>query len=128
MAKEIDALVRELLSKAKGLDRERRNELRKELKDSLSAIANRIDRGYMVEIHAGDLPDPEDDQEETPADEETRHAVEAILERQERLKFANLTGEPILQLPEAIDDDAAQPGARAPRKPRSPRRRPSSSS
>ncbi|MCW3047585.1 MAG: hypothetical protein JWO74_1869 [Solirubrobacterales bacterium] len=87
MAKEIGALVVDLLSEADQVDSGRANELRKELGDSLNALANRIDRGYSVEVRAGELPEA-DDAEEPSADEDDerlRRQAELVLSKQERL-------------------------------------------
>jgi hypothetical protein len=114
MGKEIDALVETLLAEADArIDEARRNELRKELQDSLSALARRIDRGYVMEVRAGKLPAPPDENEDgeaPPDDERIREIADQILQMQARLNYSNLTGEPILQLPEAIDDDDVPDG------------------
>lgn len=115
MTREIKTLTKALLAEAtkeKVIEKGRTNELRKELEVSLNALANRIDRGYTVEVRAGELPPPEEDDEaeqETTEQKKIRAVVEQVLEAQEKLKFANDTGESILQLPEPKDpseDDA----------------------
>ena len=92
----IKALVNELLKQAQPeIDKGRKNELRKELTVSLNALANRIDRGYSVEVRAGEIEPPADEKEEKEmsADERAkRDVIEQVLEKQESLKFANLTG------------------------------------
>lgn len=110
MAAEIEEFVEELLEQADSLETGRANELRKELKDSLNSLANRIDRGYSLEVRAGELPQPEEEPEGATADTQTelRETVAAVRAAQERIKFAELSGKPILELPEA--EDKATPG------------------
>ena len=107
MSHDIKALVKELLTEAKPKpERSRANELRKELEVSLNALANRIDQGYTVDVRAGELPADDGDQNgEESGDEEKklRMIVEQVLEKQEKLNFANDTGETILSLPELTD-------------------------
>jgi hypothetical protein len=76
------------------------NELRQELTLSLNALATRVDLGYNVEVRAGELPPPPEDEVgvEDSVDAETRAATEAIRSKQESLEFMNLSGKPILSL------------------------------
>lgn len=108
MQAEIKALVEELLTKVTNiddrlvrveLDAARENELRKDLLEALNGIANRIDHGYTVEVRTGELPQPEDAEE--PEQVNQRKAAEVVIARQDRLSFSNMSGAPILQLPEA---------------------------
>lgn len=124
MGKAIGKLVTELLTEAKDAEPSRRNELRVELKVSLNGLANRIDKGYSVDVRVGELPPPpdEDDPEAKPESkeqQERRKIVEQVQAKQESLRFTNLTGEPILSLPESTSDTttkAAAPKAAAPRR------------
>lgn len=106
MGREIERIVDDLLAGATMQSVERTNELRTELTQSLNALANRIDHGYSVEVRAG--VDADDDPE-APADDPTRAAALEILRMQERLRFANLTGQPILELPEGNPGDVDSP-------------------
>jgi hypothetical protein len=103
MGREIDKQVKEILDEARDVDDARRNELEKELKDSLNSLANRIDRGYSIDVRAGEIPPAAEDSDVPPSDEERemRAAAEQIQAKQERLKFANLSGQPILKLSES---------------------------
>jgi len=102
-----DALASELLAElpvAESLDEGRRNELVIELRLSLNAIANRIDKGYEIDVRA---PEPEDapegeeeadpvlDPELTPADFQRQIRVISPQLRAERVG-----GAAILELPE----------------------------
>jgi hypothetical protein len=116
MSEEIEKLKEELLHAATvkptaGRD----NELRNELTLSLNGLANRIDEGYGVEVRSGELPEPAEDEEGLPDEAEARRTYEVVLEKRERLTFKNVTGQPILQLPDGGGPSPAQ------RKP--PRRR-----
>lgn len=118
MGERIEEIVNEAISEATLEDAERLNELRTELTLQLNALAERVDRGYNVEVRTGKLPSPsDDDDEETPAvtlDAETQAAAEAVLAKQKGLQFMNVTGKPILRLEqpeeppdEGTDEDAA---------------------
>lgn len=87
MAKDIGELVEQLLTDAEGVESGRANELRKELKESLNALANRIDAGYSIEVRAGELPEPDDEAagEEDHQAAERRQVVEEVSAKQERL-------------------------------------------
>lgn len=108
MAAGIAQLADELLAEfGQNVEPDRVNELRVELKLSLNKIANRIDRGYNVDVRAGELP-PEDEEALDDAEAAaTRHAAEAIAAKQQALQFMNLTGRPILELPEGDENDHA---------------------
>lgn len=104
MASEIKKVVEDLLKQADRKDDARLNELRKELTDSLNALANRVDKGYSVEVRAGPQEEPPADADEPPADAAARAAATAISSKQERLRFVNRSGETILRLPEGKAD------------------------
>lgn len=84
------------------VDGPRTNELRTELTFSLSALANRIDRGYNIDVRAG-APDPADHEDAANGDT-TRIALRTIVEASPNLRFINRTGQPILELPEGTSD------------------------
>jgi hypothetical protein len=98
-------LIELLKEFGKGIGAGRKNELRMEIKTSLTRIANRVDLGYSIEVRAG-LPSA--DEGEEPGDEgdggpepEAKQHVEAISARREGLKFMKLPGSPLLSLPES---------------------------
>jgi hypothetical protein len=103
MQKGIEPLVEELVNQFGGAsDPGRTNELRIEIRHSLNAIANRIDRSYNVEVRAGPPPEPgelEGDGETTPPSDDS--SWEAVTATQEGLQFINRTGDRILSLSEA---------------------------
>jgi hypothetical protein len=104
---EIERLIPELLEEGQSeLDPGRRREITIELREALNALAKRIDRGYIIGVRAGEFPPLDEEQEESEEDARTRRIVEQVLERQENLRYTNLSGEPILSLPEPVDEDA----------------------
>lgn len=127
MSTAIGTLVDELMREAAHVEQGRQNELRTELTVSLNAFANRIDRGYNVEVRVGELPPPPDEEDEdaepeSREDREKREIVERVHAKQESLKFSNAQGPPILALPEPKDPVDQSASQKAPR-----RRRPASS-
>ena len=103
MEQGIDKLVKELLAEFHKVDDNgRKNELSIELKYALKKIANRVDRGFNIEVR---MTEPEasesegDEQEDQAAKEATRHHAR-IASTAETLQFLKLEGEPILSLTE----------------------------
>jgi hypothetical protein len=78
-------------------DKERKNELTNAVKISLNKIANRIDKGFNIEVRVAPLPKPKDQENE---DKELRKAVESIQSAAANIKYIKLEGKPILKLPE----------------------------
>lgn len=104
----IDRLVEELLAeyKDKG-DSGRKSELSIELKFALKKVANRIDRGFNIEVRMEEPTMPAE------ADEEADAKVKALAKSHERiqaasesLQFLKLDGDPILRLAESKEDKA----------------------
>jgi len=107
MATGIEAVADELLASREEASPGRDNELRIELKLSLNAIANRIDRGYNIDVRAEpeEHDDASDDEEnEPPAEGADGAALRRIVEISPKLRFINRSGEPILSLPEPPDE------------------------
>ncbi|HEX9966586.1 MAG TPA: hypothetical protein VGB06_01440 [Solirubrobacterales bacterium] len=105
---EISDIADEVVEKATLVDEARLNELRTELKHQLSALADRIDRGFNVEVRAGEIPRSTDDEiDEDDKDREVREAAETVLKARKSLEFMNVSGKPILHLeqPEDPTDD-----------------------
>ena len=78
------------------------NELTDALRISLNKLANRIDRGYNIEVRVAELPKQEVQEGQDNADqtEKIQH-FEAIKKAAPNLQFIRLDGEPVLSLPEA---------------------------
>ena len=85
------------------VDGPRTNELRTELKLSLNAFANRIDRGYNIDVRAGEIDPAEEEDSENG--NTTTIALRTIAETSPNLRFINRTGQPILELPEPATED-----------------------
>jgi hypothetical protein len=122
MAAETERIANEMVdASASVTDAGRANELKIELRLSLNSLANRIDRGYNVDVRAEPEPEPEPPAEgETgptdalaaAADAAVRDALQRIVGLQPKLAFVNRTGKPILSLPEGetIHEEADETG------------------
>jgi hypothetical protein len=107
MEAEIREIVEATLAQAKLNDEARLNELRTELKIQLGELAQRIDRGYNIEVRAGELPESTaEDDDEKAFDPSTYEAVRAVVKAQPGLEFMNVSGKPILRLDEGIESDS----------------------
>jgi hypothetical protein len=91
----------------------RKNELTTAVKFSLNNIANRIDRGYNIEVRCEPLTGPAENE---PQNQETNKALAAVLKAAANMQFLKLEGDPILRLPEKKkgkekeDDDEKKAG------------------
>ncbi|MCK4632130.1 MAG: hypothetical protein KAT79_02600 [candidate division Zixibacteria bacterium] len=101
MKKGIEKLVPELMSKCYAdIDRGRRHELENSLRMSLNGVANRIDRGFNIEVRAEPLEESADETEESDGDRAMQENIELVHEKSHGLQFIKGSGEPILSLPE----------------------------
>jgi hypothetical protein len=103
MTKGIDALVLELIAEShRDIDSGRKNELSVELKYSLTKLANRVDRGFNIEIRMAEpeRPESETEQEPTESSEQAIKHFEKIKAASKNLQFLKLVGDPILSLSE----------------------------
>lgn len=92
-------------------DPERRAEVTTHVKVSLRAIAERIDKEYGFDVRHGQLPlAAEEGSDEEPVPEDVVKAAVEIDARRDRIRFMNLTGIPILELPRAADDEVDPSG------------------
>lgn len=94
----VEVTIRHREGRAVDLQGYRENELRVGLRWSLNAIANRIDRGYNIDVRAG-VP-AEDDSEDASANADTNTSLQIIRETSANLQFISRVGRPILELPE----------------------------
>jgi len=83
-----------------GNDDNRKNELSNAVKISLNKIANRIDKGFNIEVRAEPEETPEEETGETEQYEKNQEFIRKVIEVSEALRFLNLDGERILELPE----------------------------
>lgn len=102
MEKAIEKIKNELIEKTPVSDEGRKNELSTALNIALSKLANRIDRGFNIEVRVEPIEvDGESDEEES---EDIKH-IQAIEGAMKEMKYMNVDGKPILHLPESIDED-----------------------
>lgn len=97
MEKAIEKIKNELIDESPVDDKGRKNELSTALSIALSKLANRIDRGFNIEVRV----EPIDVDEE--ADEEDSYKIrhiQAIEGAMKEMKFMNVGGKPILHLSE----------------------------
>ncbi|CAB1067943.1 hypothetical protein D1AOALGA4SA_180 [Olavius algarvensis Delta 1 endosymbiont] len=83
-----------------GNDDSRKNELSNAVKISLNKIANRIDKGFNIEVRAEPEEEPEEETGEADLYEKNQEFINKVIEVSEALRFLNLDGERILSLPE----------------------------
>jgi hypothetical protein len=95
----ITGVVNELIvqSDSNIRDEGRRNELTTELTNSLRQIANRIDRGYAIDVRVGE-PAGEDDDKVPALPNDVRDAITVIRNAARGLDFLKTDGPPILAL------------------------------
>lgn len=104
MKEEIEKLIADLLEEYyKGKDSHRRNEFTNELRISLNKIANRIGKGYNVEIRA-QSPTAEEAAKSKIKPEDIQ-SIEKISSISKNMEFLKLDGSPILTLPESSDSN-----------------------
>lgn len=99
--KGIESLLPELFEKyAVELDRQRENELKNSLRISLNKLANRIDRGYNIEVRAEPIQDDKNESEEKSSSNQDNRNISMVLQKSKDLQFIKPSGDPILSLPE----------------------------
>lgn len=102
MQQGIEKVVTEILTKHhKKEDKGRKNELANALRISLYKIANRIDKGFNVEVRIEPMVTKG---EKTTDSKEFDDALAAIQAAVPNMQYLKLEGQPILRLPEKKDD------------------------
>lgn len=101
MKQEIDQLVGDIFKEYSQGSKERGNELRNGLRISLNKLANRIDRGYNVEIRVEPMEPAKEEGEQTDEEKAARNYIATLLDKAPTLQFIRLGGKPILSLPES---------------------------
>jgi hypothetical protein len=105
MSQAIEPMITEILGRAvQTITLERKNELTKDLRTSLNGIANRIDKGYNIDVRMGE-PEPPASDEERETESENEALYQEIRRLSDQLQFAPRPGKPILHLPESTDPD-----------------------
>lgn len=111
MEETIESAANDLIARSSGIESYRQNELRVELKASLNSLANRIDRGYNIDVRASEQAVADDDEEDQAASDDAE-ALRLIIEVSPNLRFIERAGEPILALPEGnVDPEDDTDGA-----------------
>ena len=107
----IDKLVKDLLSEFKGkVDTGRKHELSVELKYSLKKIANRIDRGFNIEVRMAEpIQSVDADEGAAPSVDALMQSHAKIRSASEALQFLKLEGDPILSLAEDKTEKSKAP-------------------
>ncbi|GAB4247530.1 MAG: hypothetical protein Kow0027_09340 [Saprospiraceae bacterium] len=100
MKNEIKEIVKEVMEEHYNGDDGRKNELENGLTISLNKLANRIDKGFKVEIRVEPLPEPEEEEEPTGDYHKNAEIVKSIQESARKIEFLDAGGESILELPE----------------------------
>jgi len=95
----------------KGKDGGRKNELITAVRISLNKIANRIDRGYNIEVRCEPPADDEDGH-----NEEVKAAVAQVLAASANMQFLKLEGKPLLRLPEKAEQPKPNPSKKKERR------------
>jgi hypothetical protein len=110
MGNGIEKLVQEILTEFHvGTDTGRKNELSIDLKYSLTKVANRVDRGFNIEVR---MAEPEETDADTEMDEEQADAIKhhtRIQGASKTLQFLRLDGDPMLSLPEEKTEKIKKP-------------------
>jgi len=102
MEKAIEKIKSELVANSPITDKGRKNELSIALSIALNKLANRIDRGFNIEVRVEPIEVDEESEEEKNDDIKNIQAIEGAMKE---MKFMNISGKPILHLPESIDED-----------------------
>jgi len=102
MEKAIEKIKCELIDGTPVADKERKNELSTALSIALNKLANRIDRGFNIEVRVEPIEIGENAEEEESDDIKHIQAIEAAMKE---MKFMNIDGKPILHLPESKDEN-----------------------
>ncbi len=101
----LDQLATELMEKyGNHLDQSRKNEVSIEVRHSLNKLANRIDRGFNIELRVTP-PEEQDEENESEENNANQVAVQQIIESGSKINHLEQSGEPVLFLPENDDDD-----------------------
>jgi hypothetical protein len=102
MVKEINATAEEAIKQYPGKDSGRKNELRTALEAVLRKLADRIDRGFNIEIRMQPLPDADQEEAEkgrgAKASKERAEHQRIIEGASKELEFSHREGPPILHL------------------------------
>ena len=105
MKTEIKAIAKEVIEEYYTGDNGRKNELENSLVIALNKLANRIDKGFNVEIRVESLPKPSEDEEPTEEYQTQSELINSIKSSSQKIEFMETGGESILELPEKKDEN-----------------------
>ena len=100
MKDEIKSIVKEVIDEHYDGENGRKNELQNGLTISLNKLANRIDKGFNVEIRVEPLPEPKEEEEPTAEYQQNVEMIKSIQKSARNIEFLDASGESILKLPE----------------------------
>ena len=98
MSSEIKRIAKEVIDEYYNGEAGRKNELENALIISFNKLANRIDKGFHVEIRVKQLEGPEEELNEE--EQEKMELISSIQESARNIEFIESSGESILELPE----------------------------
>ena len=97
----LEEIASDLLKKyGDHIDKNRKHEVSVELRHSLNKLANRIDRGFNIELRIAHIPDDPEDEEPIKQNID----IQQIIDSAKKIDYTELSGEPVLFLPEADKD------------------------
>jgi len=100
MGFEIKKIAHEIIKKYYKGEVGRKNELTNALIISFNKIANRIDKGFHIEIRVETLPEPKEGEKITKETKENINLINSIKERSRTLEYIKTDGKSILTLKE----------------------------
>ena len=103
----IDELIEDLIKQShSSLDSGRKNELKLELKISLNKLANRLDRGFNIEVRMTppEIEESEDENDIPPEQQELQYVYDQIIRHASNFSLIENDGKPIVFLTENIED------------------------
>ncbi|MBI1176993.1 hypothetical protein GC207_06085 [bacterium] len=113
MEARISALTQEIVKKYSAVkDEHRRNELSNAIGISLNGIANRIDRGFNIEVRV----EPLNEKEVESVNKDVKDGVETIQAATKNMQFLKHDGKSILRLPETCGDGGEKQKSKSRRK------------
>lgn len=100
MESEIKKIAKEVIKEYYEGANGRKNELENGLIISLNKLANRIDKGFNVEIRVEPLPEPEENEKISKEQKQKSELIKSIQTSSKNIEFIETSGESILKLPE----------------------------
>lgn len=104
MKNEIKAIAKEVMDEHYTGENGRKNELENSFVIALNKLANRIDKGFNVEIRVEPLPELTEDEEISEEYQAQSELINSIKSSAQNIEFIETAGESILELPEKKDE------------------------